>query len=108
MSTLNQLRNGLSRAWESVTEGWRELTERAGDALTRFHPRPHGGEVETREDRIAIQGARWGLLAAEVRLDDDDVEVRLEAPGMDPGDFEIRVDGHAVDPLHYLKRQPPG
>lgn len=92
MSTLNQLREGLARAWDSVTEGWRELTERAGDALTRFHPRDRsGGALESREDRIAHQGARWGVLAAEVNVDDDVVEIRLEAPGMDPEDFEIRV-----------------
>lgn len=92
MSTLNQLRDGLTRAWETVTEGWRELVERAGDALTRFHPpRPVEGELETREDRFAGGGARWGLLAAEVKLGDEHVEVDLEVPGMEPEDFDIQV-----------------
>ena len=91
MSTLNQLREGLSRAWETVTEGWRELVERAGDAITRFHPKPASGEVLTREERIAQGGARWGVLAAEVRLDDDAVQVDIEVPGMDPEDFELQV-----------------
>ena len=75
MSTLDQLREGLTRAWETVTEGWRELVERAGDALTRFHHKQGGTEVETREERIARQGARWGVLAAEVKLTDDDFEI---------------------------------
>ena len=91
MSTLNQLKNGLSRAWDNVTEGWRELVERAGDALTRFHPRSEGRGLQTREDQIAQRGSRWGLLAAEVRIDDQEVEVCLEAPGMESEDFEIQV-----------------
>ncbi len=91
MSTLNQLRNGLTRAWETVTEGWRELVERAGDALTRFQPRRSGGDMDTREERIAERGARWGVLAAEVKVDDNEVEVDIEIPGMEPDDFEIQV-----------------
>jgi HSP20 family protein len=91
MSTVDQLRQGLTRAWETVTEGWRELVERAGDALTRFHPRQSSGEVETHEERIAQRGARWGVLAAEVKVDDDHVEVDIEVPGMEADDFEIQV-----------------
>ena len=57
MSTFNQIRDGITRAWETLAEGWRELVERAGDALTRFHPKQSGGEIETREDRIARRRA---------------------------------------------------
>ena len=91
MSTLQQITDGLSQAWETVTQGWRELVERAGNALTRFNPQPSGGEVETREDRIARRGARWGVLAAELTVSDDDIEVAIEVPGMDAQDFEIKV-----------------
>lgn len=91
MSTFNQLREGLTRAWETVTEGWRELVERAGDAVTRFHPKHSGKEIETREERIAQRGVRWGVLAAEVKVDDDEVEVDVEVPGMNADDFEISV-----------------
>ena len=91
MSTLEHLRGGLSRAWESVTEGWREFVERAGNALTRFHPTHSGGEVETAEDRMARQGSRWGVVAAEVALGDDEVVVTMELPGMEAGDFDIRI-----------------
>ncbi len=91
MSTLNQLRSGLSRAWETVSEGWRELVDRAGDALTRFNPKHSSGDIETREERIAQRGARWGVLAAEVQVDEDAVNVDLEIPGMDADDFEIDV-----------------
>ena len=91
MSTLNPLKHGLSRAWETVTEGWRYLVERAGDAVTRFHPRHTDEGLETSEERIARRGARWGVLAAEVRLDDDEVQVDLEVPGMESEDFQIHV-----------------
>ena len=91
MSTLEHLRGGLSRAWESVTEGWREFVERAGNALTRFHPAHSSGEVETAEDRMAREGSRWGVVAAEVALGDDDVVVTMEVPGMEAGDFDIEI-----------------
>jgi HSP20 family protein len=38
-------------------------------------------------------GARWGLLAAEVIDFEGTVEVVLEAPGLEPGDFEVEVQG---------------
>ncbi len=91
MSTVQQIRQGLSRAWDSLAEGWRELRDLAGDALTRFQPKSPGGEIETAEDRIVQRASRWGLLAAEVTDSDDTVQVMLEAPGLDPDDFEIEV-----------------
>ena len=90
MSTLEQLRRNLSSAWENFAEGWSHLRERAGQALTRFTPK-RGGEVETVEDQLVGQSARWGLLATEVREDEDSVTVRLEVPGMERDDFDIDV-----------------
>lgn len=91
MSTMNQLREGLSTAWDTVIEGWRELRELAGDALTRFQPKASRGEVETAEDRIVTRASRWGLLAAEVVDNDTKVQVMLEAPGLEADDFDIEV-----------------
>lgn len=91
MSTLEQIRHGLSRAWDSVAEGWQQLRERAAQAMTRYTPTRHGGTVETTEDQIAASSARWGLLAAEVQENDDEVVVRLEAPGMEKDQFDINV-----------------
>jgi HSP20 family protein len=85
------MRDGLTRAWESVTAGWRELVERAGDALTRFNPRHSDTEIETLEERIAHRGARWGVLAAEVKINDDEVDVDIEVPGMEADDLEIHI-----------------
>jgi len=91
MSTLNQLRQGMTKAWDSLTIGWREMRELDGDALTRFQPATSRGEVETAEDRIVSRGSRWGLLAAEVADTDESIDVKLEVPGLDAGDFEIEV-----------------
>lgn len=91
MSALEQVREGLNRAWDTLAEGWRELRDRAADALTRFHPPMARGREESREERLARNGSRWGLLAAEVSDGDHTVEVDLEIPGMDPEDFDIQV-----------------
>lgn len=91
MSTLNQLRSGFSRAWDTISEGWNELVERTGSALTRFHLPRSGSGVETPEDRVARDGVRWGLLAAETSIDDESVHVAIEVPGMKKDDFEIHL-----------------
>jgi len=90
MSNLHQVRDGLTKAWDTITNGWQELREIAGDALTRFNPLT-ARETSLAEQRRTSQGARWGLLAAEVTDCDDTIEVALEAPGLEPGDFEIEV-----------------
>lgn len=91
MSTLDQFRQGFSRAWDSLSEGWREFRELAGDALTRFQPKTSRGDVATAEGRIVNRASRWGLLAAEVADNDDSVQVMLEVPGLEAKDFDIEV-----------------
>jgi len=92
MSTLEQLRHGLHRTWQGLAEGWQHLRERANQALTRFTPARQHGEVETVADQAMLEGARWGLLAADVEETADSVVVRLEAPGMEAEDFDIKVE----------------
>jgi HSP20 family protein len=90
MSNLQQVREGITKAWDTITIGWRELRELAGDALTRFNPRSGRGAWLS-EEGSATRGARWSLLAAEVTDSGDTLEVMLEAPGLEPGDFELEV-----------------
>ena len=90
MSTIDQIRHGLGRAWDTLAEGWHQLRDRSADALTRFHP-THSGNVETREDQMTLHSPRWGLLTAEVREEEQQVVVRLEAPGMERDSFDIGV-----------------
>jgi HSP20 family protein len=96
MSTLQQLQEGLDRAWAGLQSGWRSLTQGASQALTRFLPGERDADDdETRALRAASPG--WGLLAAEVREDDDEVCVRIEIPGLEPEAIAIEfVDGILV------------
>lgn len=83
MNTLQSLRSGLDRAWDNIAEGWAELREFASHAVTRFKP--------TKAVDQAARGNRWGLLAAEVSDDRREIKIRIEAPGMEPDDFELEV-----------------
>jgi HSP20 family protein len=91
MSTLEQLRQGLGRALQSLSDGWQHLMDRAAHALTVFQPPAPAADVETVEDRVIRHASRWGLIAAEMQETDDEVIVRLEAPGMTREDFDISV-----------------
>lgn len=76
----------LNRAWENLSEGWREVLSRGNNALTHF--------VKGKEEGGALDFPRWGLLAGEVVESDKDVVVRLEVPGMDKADCHISVEGN--------------
>jgi len=89
MSTLQQIRKGMSQALENLQEGWQHLTERASSALTRFAP--NVGETNGENRQLEAASPRWGLLAAEVHEDDKEVVVRLEAPGMEKDQFDISL-----------------
>lgn len=89
MSTVNQLRQGLSRGFENFAEGWRHLLERASDALTRFSPVRQ--EVESPGALVERYAPRWGLVAAELREDNDTLVVKLEVPGMEPEQLDVDV-----------------
>lgn len=111
MSTLQQLKQGLGRFWDSLSEGWQQLQQRAGHALTRFQPGTRRGELQTREEQIEQQASRWGLLAAELQEDETQLTVRLEAPGLDKDHFDISVvDNHLVirGEKHVQREQTQG
>lgn len=103
MSTLDSIRDGIGRAWESISEGWSELYNRASHAVTRFHP-TRSGDVETAAQQVERQSLRWGLLAADVRESEQNIEVRLEAPGMEPEHFDIAVLDNRVLVIQGEKR----
>lgn len=91
MSTLEHVREGIGQTWNHLAEGWRHLYDRASRALTKFTPVRREGELDNVGDYVVREGARWALLAAEVRENDSQVVVKLEAPGLDANDFDIRV-----------------
>jgi HSP20 family protein len=92
MSTLQQLREGVTHAWDRVVEGWGDLYRRAAGAITRFTPGATKADADASEHReVVARSSGWGLLAAEVFDDDDRVVVRIEAPGMDKDDLDVEV-----------------
>jgi HSP20 family protein len=82
-----QFKHGAERAWSSVSDGWHQLRARAGGALTRFR------HLDAHEDRAGLgqDQSVWGLMAADVVVDDDRLIVRLEVPGMRSEDLHLEV-----------------
>ncbi|HDK38515.1 MAG TPA: Hsp20/alpha crystallin family protein, partial [Thiolapillus brandeum] len=79
MSTLQQIKNGMTQAWGGLVEGWQHLYQRAANAITHFSK---GKEDDEESRELAARSTGWGVLASEVYDDADKVVVRLEAPGM--------------------------
>jgi HSP20 family protein len=96
MSTFSEIGEGLERAWDSIADGWRQLRQRATHALTRFNPSSREGQLETAEELYLQRSSRWGLLAADVSETDSEVNVRLEAPGLEADNFDIHVVGNVL------------
>jgi len=81
----------IVRAWEGLTEGWRELLSRNSAALTHF---THAGRQ--RGDDGHADFPQWGLIAAETWETAASVIVRVEVPGMDKDDLDITVHGNSL------------
>ncbi len=88
----------LNRAWESLSEGWRELISRGGESLTHFThdrqtERTDGGAIAS---STSVDFPRWSLLAGEVEETANDIVVRVEAPGMDKEDCRITIEDNLL------------
>ena len=83
----------LGRAWEGLSEGWRELLSRSGEALTPFVR--HKDETQKTDAPLATF-PRWSLLAGEVEETAKDLVVRIELPGMDKEDCRIEIVGNML------------
>jgi HSP20 family protein len=87
----------LNRAWENLSEGWRELLSRSSDALTHFsHDRGTEANTESLAAGTLATFPRWGLLAGEVEETEKDVLVRVEVPGMEKEDCRITIEGNTL------------
>lgn len=83
----------LNRAWENLSEGWRELLSRGSESLTHFSR----SEDDVPEDgRPLATFPRWSLLAGEVEETPNDIVVRVEVPGMDKEDCSITIEGNVL------------
>ncbi len=78
----------LNRAWESLSDGWRELLSRCSNALVHFER----NEYDNEHDAFP----RWALMNAEVEETADDLIVRMEMPGIGKENFSIRIIGNTL------------
>lgn len=87
---MNPVKSLIERAWETLTEGWRELLSRSGGALTHF-----GTEGDAKSE-TSQEFPHWSLLAAETWETARSVVIRVEIPGMNKDDLNVQVDGNAL------------
>ncbi|MDK2848030.1 MAG: Hsp20/alpha crystallin family protein [Desulfuromonadales bacterium] len=92
MATWQQLREGVGRAWDSFVDGWQQLYQRASGAMTRFVPGASNKDDSEKDSKqMARRSSGWGVLAAEVFDDKKNVVVRLEAPGLEADEIDLKV-----------------
>lgn len=83
----------ITRAWESLSEGWHELLSRSSSALTQFTAHKGSEPVPSGE---LTRFPRWSLLAGELEETPQDVVVRVELPGLEKEDCQITLDGNVL------------
>ncbi len=72
-----------------LSKGWSSLREQAHNALTYFK---HDEQEQTADDDAGPDSPeRWGLLATDVIDRADEVEVRLEVPGVAKEDLSVQI-----------------
>lgn len=88
----SRLEEKIGRAWELLTEGWRELLSRSGGALTHFDT-----SYKTTDRPPAREDfPRWSLLAGETWETAQSVIIRIEVPGMRKEDLDISIRGNVL------------
>lgn len=95
---LDDIKEEFSSMWNNVSEGWKQLTDSAAGALTRFRPGQSAdmpGEADV-DDPAFQSGRTWAMLGGDIFEDDANVVVRLEVPGMQKDDFNIIVQADSL------------
>lgn len=94
----NDFKQGLEQLWDSMADGWRQLTRSASNALTHFKPSQNAQVPEQSEvdDGHYLPLHRWSMLGGDVFEDDRRVVVRLEVPGMEKQDIDVAIEGDAL------------
>ena len=91
MRVLEELKQGLEEAWESVAEGWQRLRQQAAGAVIRFKSAEHDTMSEEGRADPSQRLGRWAILAGDVYEDENKILVRLEVPGLNKDDLHIEV-----------------
>jgi HSP20 family protein len=84
----SELERGISRAWEGLTEGWREMLTRSNGALTQYVSSARQKQAEGDNKNFPA----WAFLAGECWETAQAVIVRIELPGMRKEDIDVSVD----------------
>ena len=95
---LNDVKQGFSSLWESVSEGWQRLRQSAAGALIRFMPGEHStlpGKSEV-DDDFYFPSQGWALLGGDVFEDERTIVARIEIPGMRKDEIRIEVTDEAL------------
>lgn len=82
----SELERGISRAWEGLTEGWREVLVRSSGALTHFVRAAKQKGAGPKQD-----SPQWAVLAGESWETAHSVIVQIEMPGMSKEDFDVSI-----------------
>jgi HSP20 family protein len=90
----------ISRGWENLSDGWREMLSHSSNALTHFS---RDAEIKSDENSGIAGFPRWSLLAGEVEETGKEVLVRVEIPGMEKEDCSITIEDNVLS-LHGEKR----
>lgn len=88
MDSLKKVGKEVARAWENLSEGWREMMSRSGSALTQFKP--------PEDEAQAVSALNWALLAGEVQETGREIIVRVEMPGLEKDDIQLAVIGNTL------------
>lgn len=83
----------LGRTWENLSDDWRELLSRNGEALTHFSRNKNGAQ---KESGALATFPRWSLLAGEVEETAKDILVRVEVPGMEKEDCRVTIEDNIL------------
>lgn len=83
----------INRAWENLSDGWRELLSRGNNSLTHFS---RNKDEEQAEHSPLAGFPRWSLLAGEVEETEKELVVRIELPGMKKEDCQITIEGNVL------------
>lgn len=87
---MEPFKNLIERAWEKLTDGWRELLTRGGDALTHF------GVDDPQTTATEPEFPQWSLLAAETWETALSIVIRMEIPGVNEEDLGVDIQGNML------------
>jgi HSP20 family protein len=89
MATWENITHSVRETLEQLAEGWQEIWQKSRGAITHFTPNHDDAAPPARS-------VSWGVLSAELVETADAIEVSLEAPGMESGDFDVRIEGQVL------------